>query len=278
MASNQNALNNTGGGGGGGGDALVANPLSQFAATTSAQLRGVLSDETGTGAAVFAGSPTITGTMLADILALHGGSCGIKVYDRAGDATSMQLYSPTSGKFAIYRDLSAGDVFTIDGTEAAFSVPIKAEGITGVTSLTLTNGGGGYNTGFFHGVNVVAYIRNTRFEPLALALNTTSPAQITANQNDYSLEYQYVIYRLSTDASRNITGTVKNVSAGNGGDAITFINVGSFDIVLKHQDAGSTAANRFLNSTGADITLTPNQAADLYYDGTSARWRVFKKN
>lgn len=37
----------------GGGDALVANPLSQFAATTSAQLRGVLSDETGAGAAMF---------------------------------------------------------------------------------------------------------------------------------------------------------------------------------------------------------------------------------
>lgn len=45
--------------GGGGGDALTTNPLSQFAATTSAQLRGVLSDETGTGAAVFATSPTL---------------------------------------------------------------------------------------------------------------------------------------------------------------------------------------------------------------------------
>ncbi len=39
----------------GGGDALVANPLSQFAATTSAQLRTVLSDETGTGFAYFQG-------------------------------------------------------------------------------------------------------------------------------------------------------------------------------------------------------------------------------
>ena len=43
----------------GGGDALTANPLSQFAATTSAQLAGVLSDETGTGALVFATSPTL---------------------------------------------------------------------------------------------------------------------------------------------------------------------------------------------------------------------------
>lgn len=45
----------------GGGDALVANPLSQFAATTSAQLAGVLSDEEGSGGGfVRATSPTLT--------------------------------------------------------------------------------------------------------------------------------------------------------------------------------------------------------------------------
>ena len=43
----------------GGGDALTSSPLSQFAATTSAQLAGVLSDETGSGSAVFATSPTL---------------------------------------------------------------------------------------------------------------------------------------------------------------------------------------------------------------------------
>ena len=43
----------------GGGDALVANPLSQFAATTSAQLASVISDETGSGSLVFANSPTL---------------------------------------------------------------------------------------------------------------------------------------------------------------------------------------------------------------------------
>lgn len=55
------------------GDALTTNPLSQFAATTSAQLAGVISDETGSGALVFATSPTLvtpnigaaTGTSLA---------------------------------------------------------------------------------------------------------------------------------------------------------------------------------------------------------------------
>ena len=45
---------------GGGGDALVASPLSQFAATTSLQLKGVISNETGSGALVFADSPALT--------------------------------------------------------------------------------------------------------------------------------------------------------------------------------------------------------------------------
>lgn len=48
----------------GGGDALTTNPLSQFAATTSLQLLGVMSDETGTGALVFATSPTLVTPVL----------------------------------------------------------------------------------------------------------------------------------------------------------------------------------------------------------------------
>ncbi len=42
------------------GNALTANPLSQFASTTSAQLLATLSDPTGTGVAVFGTSPTLT--------------------------------------------------------------------------------------------------------------------------------------------------------------------------------------------------------------------------
>lgn len=48
----------------GGGDALTTGTLAQFAATTSDQLRGVISDETGTGALVFATSPTLVTPLL----------------------------------------------------------------------------------------------------------------------------------------------------------------------------------------------------------------------
>ena len=58
--------------GGGGGNAQTADPLSQFASTTSAQLAGVISDETGTGALVFATSPTLVTPILGTPTTLVG--------------------------------------------------------------------------------------------------------------------------------------------------------------------------------------------------------------
>lgn len=62
---------------GGAGDALVANPLSQFAATSSAQFAGVISDESGTGAVVFTNSPALTGIPTAATAAANTNSTQI---------------------------------------------------------------------------------------------------------------------------------------------------------------------------------------------------------
>lgn len=102
----------------------------------------------------------------------------------------------------------------------------------------------------------------------------TSPSQITANQNDYTYTglNQSFIQRLNSDASRDITG----ISAGASGEMKQLFNVGSFNIVLKNEDAGSTAANRF--SIGSDFTMVPGGGALIWYDGTSSRWRIMSKN
>lgn len=86
--------------GAGVGDALVANPLSQFAATTSAQLAGVISDETGTGALVFGTSPTLTtpniGAASGTSLSLSSGTgltvgSSIPFSDSAGTLTLQNI-------------------------------------------------------------------------------------------------------------------------------------------------------------------------------------------
>jgi hypothetical protein len=96
-----------------------------------------------------------------------------------------------------------------------------------------------------------------------------SPAQITADQNNYSPGVG-MFQRWSSDASRNITGMV----AGVAGEIRYVWNVGANDIVLQNENASSTAANRFTNSTGADITVGANKCALCMYDATSSRWRV----
>lgn len=64
VAQSAKSRGGSSGGGGGSGDALVSDPLSQFASTTSAQLAGVISNETGSGVLVYNNSPTfITPTL-----------------------------------------------------------------------------------------------------------------------------------------------------------------------------------------------------------------------
>lgn len=107
-----------------------------------------------------------------------------------------------------------------------------------------------------------------------LASTMLTPVQITSNQNDYAPGAARY-YRLSSDASRNITGFAGDGVGGRAdGQECCLINVGSFDIVLKHQDAASTAALRFLNKSGADYTLPPNGMVGMVYDATTLRWRV----
>ena len=100
-----------------------------------------------------------------------------------------------------------------------------------------------------------------------------TPAQITANQNNYAIGTANVL-RLSSDAARNITGIVNGGSPTEDGRELLIINVGAQDIVLTNEDAASTAINRIITGTGASVTLATLASARLIYDVTSARWRI----
>lgn len=102
-------------------------------------------------------------------------------------------------------------------------------------------------------------------------LPAVSPAQITANQNNYNPDYlgYAAVLRLSSDASRDITGILN----GTDGREIVVLNVGSQNVVLKNASASSAAINRF--SLGADITLSGGgQGKTLWYDAVTSTWRA----
>ncbi|MET0625741.1 MAG: hypothetical protein ABW250_22590 [Pyrinomonadaceae bacterium] len=108
-----------------------------------------------------------------------------------------------------------------------------------------------------------------------LRFTATTPAQITADRHDYVVTPPSLFVRLTSDAARSVTGLSTSQVDG---ELHTVVNVGGHNIVLAHESASSAAGNRFKTSTGADVTLGANQAADLIYDGAQARWLVFKRN
>ena len=104
--------------------ASTANPLSQFASTTSLQLAGVISDETGTGQLVFATNPTIVTPTIASFVNAqhnHANAAG------GGQITDAALSSPVgatkggTGLSSIAADQVA--VATAANVFAATSIP-----------------------------------------------------------------------------------------------------------------------------------------------------------
>lgn len=100
--------------------ALTANKLSVFAATTSAELAGVISDETGSGALVFANTPTL-------------------ITPNIGVATGTSL-NLTANSNQIVLDSDDGSGFTTTITDSATAARvITLPDLTGTVALTANN-------------------------------------------------------------------------------------------------------------------------------------------
>jgi hypothetical protein len=102
-----------------------------------------------------------------------------------------------------------------------------------------------------------------------------TPAQITSDQSNYdpSGNSTASALRLSSDASRNISG----LAQGNSGTIKWLANVGTFNIVLQHEQTGSSPSNRFLFPSAENITIPPDSAMRIQYDATSSRWRLVSR-
>ncbi len=166
----------------------------------------------------------------------------LAAFDNTGDSRSLITVATNDG---------GGDY-----SEISLAVTRAGSGSSGDTYLSLIDDAD-TSTAY---ISLYGSIRFSR---------SLTPSQITSNQDNYDPAglMQTAALRLSTDASRDITG----IAGGADGRMILIFNVGSFDIVLKDEDAGSTAANRF--ALQADITVPPDGAAILWYDSASSRWR-----
>ena len=115
---------------------------------------------------------------------------------------------------------------------------------------------------------------NSGWRDLSQSLGHTTPAQITATQNNYNPGAVTRLQRWSSDTSRQVTGLTFTPTQMSGQEHI-ICNVGTNDIVLVHESASSTSTNRFATTGVANITIVGESCATVIYDGVTQRWRAW---
>jgi hypothetical protein len=100
--------------------AETANALSQFAATTSAELAGVISDETGSGALVFGTSPAITTALTTPSTTFALVNTTATTVDFAGAGTTVNIGAVT-GNTNIRNSLVVAGNLVVQGTTTTVS-------------------------------------------------------------------------------------------------------------------------------------------------------------
>jgi hypothetical protein len=94
--------------------AITGNPLSQFASTTSAQLAGVVSDETGSGALVFATNPSFNTAINAATATMGLLDTTATTINMGGEATVVQIGAAT-GTTTVHNNLDVDLDLNVDG-------------------------------------------------------------------------------------------------------------------------------------------------------------------
>ena len=130
-----------------GGDALTSNPLSQFAATTSAQLAGVISNETGSGVLVFNDSPSLITPSLGTPSALVGtnisGTASSFTASNVTTNANLTGHITSSGNAAVLGSFTSAQLATALTNEtgsgaAVFGTAPTLVGLTATGDITMT--------------------------------------------------------------------------------------------------------------------------------------------
>ena len=213
------------------GGASTSGNLSQFSATTSAQLAGVLSDETGTGSVVFHSLPFITSPTIAGQIIAAVGTATNPPYSFNGD-TNTGMYSNALDTINFSTGgvprMSISPTGVVSATTFSGSLSGNAATATTATNVSgvvgIANGGTGSST-----QNFVDLSTNQ-----AIAGIKTFNGNLTTSGN--------------TSLNANSGASTTNIGTGTTTGAVT-IGGGSNNIVLGSPI--TTAAN-------GNVTLSPN--------------------
>lgn len=255
--------------------------LSQFASTTSAQLAGVISDETGTGFLVFATSPTLTtpllGTPTSGILTNCTGlpiSTGVS---GLGSGVATFLSTPSSANLAAAITDETGTGALIFGTTPTITTPVLNGTPTGTgvattaiaSTLALRDSNG----------NLFSNNLGRGYTSTATAAGTTTlTVASTYNQFFTGTTTQTITLPVVSTLTQGFPFFIKNLSTGNitinssGGNQVVVLTSGksaaltciaasgttaaSWDYTLSFDSTETTSATTNTTSSTSDALLT----------------------
>lgn len=283
----------------GGGDALTTDPLSQFAATTSLQLKGVISDETGSGSLVFATSPTLVTPVLGvatattiNKVAFTAPATGATL--TMADGSTLTVSASATISNGTHSGTNTGDqtsIVGITGTKAQFDTAVTDGNFLYVGDITQYTDelaqdavGAMVDTTLVYtdGTPLLSRAALTGAITASAGSNTTALGSFTKSQLDTAVSDGNVMF--DGDSITNATATAWRVFYSDSGGVITELALGADGTFLKSN--GASSAPTFATPAGSgDVSKvgTPvnNQIgvwtgdgtikgdANLTYDGTS---------
>lgn len=264
-----------------GGDALTSNPISQFAVTSSAQLRGKIADPTGTGALAFANSPALvtpnigaaTATSVNKV-AITQPATGATLALADGTTLTGPAASGTAATLAnvetlTNKTLTAPIIATINNG-GTVTLPTGANTLVArATTDTLTNKtydtAGGGNSFLINGVPVT---NNTGTGSVVRDTSATLTTPVIVNAEGTVVAASTT--NLSTSASQNQTVSGSTTITAFGSLAAGVLR----NLVFTGSPLITYNASSLITPTTLDIQCKPGDSAMLVSLG-SGNWRVY---
>ena len=249
--------------------ATTSDKLSAFAATTSAELAGVISDETGTGSLVFGTSPTFTTQIVSPIF--KGTSTDVVMHDGAGNVCfrGIRASTWTDSASAQYFQVGSQSGNTVFTTANAFSAARMAFFAASTQFSNGTRAGCPVPTEVFEiissGNAKIFGVSNTGATTLAGALSAPSATigsgtQITAIYSaSATLDFPNIA---ATGGVQDLTITVTGAATGN------VVSIG----LPPAPDAG-VVFNAFVSASNT-VTVRATNTTGAGIDPASASYRV----